>query len=58
MIRTGKAIMIFIEYWRKENRYPTKKEFNEMWCGDKDYYYKVKKQFEKNFDQLVMEGTN
>ena len=56
MIRTGKAIMIFIEYWRKENRYPTKKEFDEVWHGGEKHYYRVKKQFEENFDQLVMEG--
>ncbi len=50
--------MIFVEYWRKENRYPTRQEFNRAWDGDEKYYYKVKKQFEKNFDELVMEGMD
>ena len=47
---------IFIEYWRKENREPTRKEFNETWQGDACYYYRLRKQFRENFDQLVMEG--
>lgn len=48
-----KAIQIFIDYERLENRLPTKKEFDKAWYGRElphnrsNYYYKVKKQFEE-----------
>mgnify|MGYP005606188529 CR=1 FL=1 len=58
MKRVNKAMSIFIEFWRKENREPTRKEFNETWQGDACYYYRLRKQFRENFDELVMGGTD
>ena len=52
MTRPTKAIQIFYDYRDKENRVPTKKEFDEWFYG-KDrgrasrYYYQVKRQFLK-----------
>ena len=51
MKRTFKAIQIFIDYDKLENRLPTRKEFELAWFGrelrrnESNYYYKVKKDF-------------
>ncbi len=51
MKRTFKAIQIFYNYDRLENRLPSKDEFDMEWYGRKlnrgvsNYYYQVKKIF-------------
>lgn len=51
MKRPFKAIQIFIDYEKLENRLPSRKEFELAWFGrelrhnESNYYYKVKKDF-------------
>lgn len=46
-----KAIQIFIDYMRFENRMPTRKEFEREWYGREmprgksNYYYQVREKF-------------
>lgn len=56
MKRRKKAIQLFIEMNRFENRNPTKSEFDEWWQGANKYYYQVKKQFEENYDYYMQNG--
>jgi hypothetical protein len=51
MKRPFKAIQIFIDYEKLENRLPSRKEFELAWfgrelrCNESNYYYKVKRDF-------------
>lgn len=51
MKRAFKAIQIFYNYDKLENRLPTKEEFDKEWYGKKlrrgvsNYYYQVKRMF-------------
>lgn len=53
MKRQFKAIQIFYDFDRMENRLPSRKEFELAWFGrelrhnESNYYYKVKKDFLK-----------
>lgn len=57
MKRTFKAIQIFLDYYKLENRLPSKVEFDLAWYGrdrgrNSRYYWRVKKQF------LELRGDN